>query len=111
MDTKAATSLLSKLNNYNEHELRRLLVDQLTRQRVGLYWESDAIARDAALNMDVVLPRLVEKDSFSPSSAQNFGNLIIEGDNFDALRLLRTTHAEKIRVRFCRDKSCLTIPT
>ncbi|MFZ6675236.1 site-specific DNA-methyltransferase [Undibacterium sp. Xuan67W] len=27
-----------------------------------------------------------------------YDNLIIEGDNFDALRLLRTTHAHKIRV-------------
>ncbi|MDB5741691.1 MAG: hypothetical protein JWR68_6 [Polaromonas sp.] len=31
-------------------QLRRLLTEQLTRQKLGLYWESSAIERDAALN-------------------------------------------------------------
>jgi adenine-specific DNA-methyltransferase len=51
-------SLLSQLQGLNEHELRRLLAEHLTRQKVGLYWESNSISRDAALNADVVLPRL-----------------------------------------------------
>ena len=48
-----STSLLESLQHLNAEQLRRLLVEQLTRQKLGLYWESDAIARDAALNANV----------------------------------------------------------
>ena len=90
--------LLQRLNDLNEHELRRLLTEQLTRQKLGLYWERDAIAHDQALNADVVLPRLLPEASHTPDGCPQHANLIIEGDNFDALRLLRATHAGKIRV-------------
>jgi adenine-specific DNA-methyltransferase len=48
------TSLLAELQNLNAPQLRRLLVEHLTKQKLGLYWESNAIARDAALNANVV---------------------------------------------------------
>lgn len=91
------SNLLSKLSSMNEEDLRRELASILTRQRLGLVWEHSAIERDAALNADVVLPRL------DHSLSHNLGagpcqNLIIEGDNFDSLRLLRATHANKVRV-------------
>ncbi|BCL74359.1 hypothetical protein JHS3_00950 [Jeongeupia sp. HS-3] len=53
-----ADSLLSQLEHCNEQQLRRLLVEHLTKQKLGLYWESNAIARDAALNANLVFPRL-----------------------------------------------------
>ena len=115
-----AENLLEQLEGLNEQQLRRLLVEHLTKQKLGLYWEANAIERDAALNADLVLPRLVEEWSYipavrpepaeggmagsgstgSPRTESGFAhrNLIIEGDNFDSLRLLRTTHAGKIRV-------------
>lgn len=93
-----ATSLLASLQDLNAPQLRRLLVEHLTRQKLGLYWESNAIERDASLNANVVLPRLMPDDSHTPSGVINHQNLIIEGDNFDSLRLLRATHAGKIRV-------------
>ena len=130
-----ADNLLSQLDGLNAQQLRRLLVEHLTRQKLGLYWEANAIERDAALNANLVLPRLVEEWSHAPSvrsepvsvrgeppavrgelvepqaaippstssgrtASEQFihRNLIIEGDNFDALRLLRATHAGKIRV-------------
>ncbi|MFO0465659.1 MAG: site-specific DNA-methyltransferase, partial [Burkholderiales bacterium] len=101
--TKSAkpTELLKQLEGLNAAQLRRLLVEHLTKQKLGLYWESNAIARDLALNADVVLPRLVPESGFRPAdmqAEQPHKNLIIEGDNFDALRLLRNTHAGKIRV-------------
>ena len=97
--TPAETSaLLSSLQHLNAEQLRRRLVEHLTKQKLGLYWESDSIARDAALNADVVLPRLVPSVSHTPPGTAHHGNLIIEGDNFDSLRLLRATHAGKIRV-------------
>ncbi|MBK9442536.1 MAG: site-specific DNA-methyltransferase [Comamonadaceae bacterium] len=94
------TDLLHKLEHLSAPQLRRLLTEHLTRQKLGLYWESSAIERDAALNANIVLPRLVEADSHGLDKITGPGtpNLIIEGDNFDALRLLKSTHAGKIRV-------------
>ncbi len=112
--------LLAQLEHLNEQQLRRLLVEHLTKRKLGLYWEANAIERDAALNADLVLPRLVEEWSHTPSVRPELveggrdgsgstgsprtesefihRNLIIEGDNFDSLRLLKATHAGKIRV-------------
>lgn len=81
----------------NEVQLRRLLVEHLTKQKLGLYWEHDAIERDANLNENVVLPRLnLENSRLSEHGGAQ--NLVIEGDNFDSLRLLKATHSGKIRV-------------
>ena len=60
-------SLLSELEHLSKEQLRRLLSDHLTRRKLGLYWESDAIARDAALNANLVFPRLVEAWSHCPT--------------------------------------------
>lgn len=107
----ASDSLLAQLDGLNEQQLRRLLVEHLTKQKLGLYWEANAIERDAALNADIVLPRLVAEWSHRPAADTSGAkkgstaegdfthrNLIIEGDNFDSLRLLQTTHRGKIRV-------------
>lgn len=104
-------SLLAQLDGLNEQQLRRLLVEHLTKQKLGLYWEASAIERDRALNADIVLPRLVAEWSHRPAAdkpgaktgstaAGDFThcNLIIEGDNFDTLRLLQATHRGKVRV-------------
>ena len=64
-DSSRAANLLSQLDQLNEQQLRRLLVEHLTRQKLGLYWEANAIERDAALNANLVLPRLIEcKDPY-----------------------------------------------
>jgi adenine-specific DNA-methyltransferase len=98
MLSQTAADLLKQFSNLNAPQLRRLLVEQLTKQKLGLYWESNAIERDAALNANVVLPRLIPEFSHTPEGTHFHQNLIIEGDNFDSLRLLRATHAGKIRV-------------
>ena len=93
-----ATTLLQQLDTLSAPELRPLLAEHLTRQKLGLYWERDAIAHDQALNADVVLPRVVPQYGHAPEGCAAHRNLIIEGDNFDSLRLLRSTHAGKVRV-------------
>ena len=98
MALATANSLLEQFQNLNAPQLRRLLVEHLTKQKLGLYWESNAIERDAALNANVVLPRLMPDFSHTPAGTSQHCNLIIEGDNFDSLRLLRATHAGKVRV-------------
>lgn len=105
-DSSATASLLAQLKDLNAAQLRRLLVEHLTRQKLGLYWESNAIERDRALNAHVILPRVVPELCQPPIktgaddaiAGAPFENLIIEGDNFDSLRLLRATHRGKIRV-------------
>lgn len=96
MTNKNVGGLLGQLDALNESQLRRLLVEHLTKQKLGLTWEASAIERDAALNADLVLPRHCPAWSQNPEGGTP--NLIIEGDNFDALRLLKATHAGKIRV-------------
>ena len=71
----------------------------MTQQKLGLYWERNQIEHDRALNNDAVFLRLVDEhgEALSVGDAP-YRNLIIEGDNFDALRCLRATHTNKIRV-------------
>lgn len=90
-------TLLSRLPTLNEDELRRELAELLTNQKLGLTWEHSAIERDRALNAQIVLPRLAAEISHGMAGSP-CQNLIIEGDNFDSLRMLRSTHAGKIRV-------------
>ena len=66
-DTSRAANLLTQLDHLNAQQLRRLLVEHLTKQKLGLYWEANAIERDAALNADLVLPRLMDEWSHAPS--------------------------------------------
>lgn len=89
--------LLARLDTLTPQELKRYLAQELTRKKLGLVWESDLIERDQALNSNLVFPALNEETSELNGQGAS-GNLIIEGDNFDALRLLKTTHAGKIRV-------------
>lgn len=92
------SDLLAQLEHLNAQQLRRLLVEQLTQKKLGLNWESNAIERDAALNANVVLPRINLDNSHWLNGDEPASNLIIEGDNFDSLRLLNATHRGKIRV-------------
>lgn len=98
MSNPSKTDLLARLDTLTHQELKRYLVQELTRKKLGLVWEADLIERDKALNANMVFPQVeAELSHFAPGSTSS-GNLIIEGDNFDALRLLKATHAGKIRV-------------
>ena len=97
MTTTKRTELLSRLDQLSAQELKAWLAKELTQKRLGLTWERDAIEHDKALNGNMVLPRVSGELSHFPKGGVT-GNLIIEGDNFDSLRLLRSTHAGKIRV-------------
>lgn len=49
-------------------ELRRVLAEHLTKQKLGLYWERNPIEHDKALNAHVVLPRLAPEWSHTPDA-------------------------------------------
>lgn len=74
--------------------LIRLLRRRDAERQLGLVWERDEIEADAAVNSDYVALQL------DPALSHGNGpwdNLIIEGDNFDALRALRMSHKGAIR--------------
>jgi len=82
--------------NYRDltHEQLVSLLEARDRKKFGLVWERDAIEHDRALNSDfVALDELPELRTGEGAK----GNLIIEGDNFDALRALRVAYAGKVK--------------
>ncbi len=79
---------------YSRDELLRLLRERDRKPRFGLVWERNEIEHDKSLNNDFVALDL--DPSLSCGNAP-FENLIIEGDNFDALRYLRMTHAGRVK--------------
>ncbi len=68
--------------------------DQRDATRFGLVWEANEIERDKALNSDFVALDLVRDQCVGSAP---WRNLIIEGDNFDALRYLRMTFAGQVK--------------
>ncbi len=88
--------MASKYDHLNQEQLIRLLETRDRRARFGLVWEADEIERDQALNSDFVALDLVPELS-CPKDPAAWRNLIIEGDNFDALRHLRMAFAGQVK--------------
>jgi adenine-specific DNA-methyltransferase len=86
----------SRYNDLSREELIRLLEarDRRDATRFGLVWEANEIERDKALNSDFVALELVPQLS---AGTVPWRNLIIEGDNFDALRYLRMAFAGRVQ--------------
>jgi adenine-specific DNA-methyltransferase len=76
-------------------ELIELLKQRDAQAHFGLVWERDAIEKDKRFNDDFVGLELVSGLSHGDGP---YKNLVIEGDNFDALRHLLMTHAGRINV-------------
>lgn len=86
---------MGKYDNLSKEELIKLITKRDADRKFGLVWERDQIEHDNALNNDYVF---LELDSnLSLGNAKVYDNLIIEGDNFDALRYLNLTHKGKIK--------------
>ena len=85
----------SRYDHLNREELFRLLEarDRRDATRFGLVWEANEIERDKAFNQDFVALDLVPKEC---EGAAPWRNLIIEGENYDALRFLRMTFAGQV---------------
>lgn len=78
----------------SKEQLIALLRKRDGQKKLGLVWERDEIEADRTLDANFVAcaidPALSDKAAPWPS-------LVIEGDNFDALRWLRMTHAKRIK--------------
>ncbi len=81
-------------DQYSREELLRLLRERDRKPRFGLVWERDEIEHDQSLNDDFVA---LDLDPALSCGDGPHENLIIEGDNFDALRYLRMTHAGQVK--------------
>ena len=81
--------------NYRDLTKEQLvqLLEARDEKRFGLVWERDAIEHDRALNEDFVVLDPVAELHCGPAP---HANLVIEGDNFDALRALRPAFAGKV---------------
>lgn len=80
---------------YSKSDLIRVLKERDRKPTFGLIWERAEIEHESALNNDFVV---LEHDSELSSGEDLYSNLIIEGDNFDALRYLKMTHSGRIKV-------------
>jgi adenine-specific DNA-methyltransferase len=87
---------MPKYDHLSQEELVRLLQarDRRDATRFGLVWEANEIDRDNALNSDFVALDLVPEQCVGEAP---WRNLIIEGDNFDALRYLRMAYAGRVK--------------
>ncbi len=85
---------MSQYDAMDRETLIRLLQRRDAERQLGLVWERDEIDADQALNTDFVALTLDPALSHGEAPWQN---LIIEGDNFDALRALRVSHKGAIR--------------
>ena len=85
----------SKYAHLDRSALIRLLERRDAERRFGLVWERDEIEADRALNADFIA---LEHDPELSCGTGPQRNLLIEGDNYDVLRTLRTTHAGSIKV-------------
>ncbi|MCX7086433.1 MAG: site-specific DNA-methyltransferase [Methylococcales bacterium] len=81
-------------DDYSREELLRELRLRDRRPHFGLVWERKEIEHEKAVNDDFVA---LDVDLALSCGEAPYRNLIIEGDNFDALRYLRMTHAGKIK--------------
>lgn len=80
-----------------KEELIAVLKRRDNTARYGLRWERESITPDKALNRDFVGFELVREQSVGDGP---WTNLIVEGDNYDALRHLATTHAGKFKLLY-----------
>lgn len=88
------TKPAGKYDGLDREALVRLLERRDAERQLGLVWERDELEADRADHRDYVALGL------DPSLSHGDGpwpNLIIEGDNLDALRALRMSHAGRIR--------------
>jgi adenine-specific DNA-methyltransferase len=87
---------MPRYDDLNREELIRLLEarDRREATRFGLVWEAREADRDAALNNDFVA---LDLDASLSCGAAPWRNLIVEGDNYDALRHLRMAFAGRVK--------------
>lgn len=78
-------------------QLVELLERRDRQKKLGLVWERDEIEADRALEAEFVAADLLTDRSDPAKGAGGWPNLVIESDNYDALRWLRMTLAGRVK--------------
>jgi len=86
--------MAGKYDDLTHAQLVELLQKRDRTKKLGLVWERDEIEADAAMDANFIACKIDE--GLSDKSAP-WDNLVIESDNFDALRWLRMTHAGRVK--------------
>ena len=86
--------MAGKYDDLTHAQLVELLEKRDRTKRLGLVWERDEIEADAAVDANFIACQIDEGLSDKPAP---WDNLVIEGDNYDALRWLRMTHAGRVK--------------
>jgi len=94
VDKNRKTLMTGKYDDLTHAQLVELLEKRDRTKKLGLVWERDEIEADRAVDANFVSCRIVPELSDKPAP---WGNLVIEGDNFDALRWLRMTYAGRVK--------------
>jgi adenine-specific DNA-methyltransferase len=81
-------------DSLSKNQLASLLRKRDADKKLGLVWERDEIEADAAIDANFVACTI---DLTLSDGAAPWRNLVIEGDNFDALRWLRMTYAHRVK--------------
>lgn len=78
----------------SQAQLVSLLRKKDAEKKLGLVWERSEIEADAAIDANFIACTI---DPALSDGAAPWHNLVIEGDNFDALRWLRMTYAHRVK--------------
>lgn len=74
--------MTNKYGDLNKIQLIELLEKRDRTKKLGLVWERDEIDADKALDHDFIVAQIDRELSDKPAPWEN---LVIEGDNYDAL--------------------------
>lgn len=85
---------MSKYDHLSKEQLIALLEKRDRTRKLGLVWERNELEAENALNDDFVLMDLLPEWSCGQTP---YRNLLIEADNFDALRYLRMTFQGRVK--------------
>jgi len=85
---------MSKYDDLPREQLIELLKKRDRTKKLGLVWERDEIEADNAVDANFVAASIIPELSDRPAP---WHNMVIEGDNYDALRWLRMTTAGQIK--------------
>ena len=86
--------MADQYDSLSKNQLASLLRKRDADKKLGLVWERDEIEADAAIDANFVACTI---DAALSDGAAPWRNLVIEGDNYDALRWLRMTHAHRVK--------------
>lgn len=85
---------MSKYDDLSREQLIALLEKRDRTKKLGLVWERDEIDADNAVDANFVAATVIPELS---DKAAPWRNMVIEGDNYDALRWLRMTMAGQVK--------------